>query len=165
MADSGRGRIILETVGLLAVVVSLIFVGLEIRQNTAATLSATQQAVFEASVQANLNVMNNERLRELLVEVEEHPDWAANAPRDADYLLLKRFYQNRFNDLENANYHYLQGTYAAELWEGQRGWIGLIAQEPLMRHFWSELRPAFMAEFQSLMDSVVAEALGGGSTR
>ena len=91
------------------VVLSLLFVGWEIRQNTVAARSATQLAIHEGSIQANVNVMNNERLRNLLVLTRNDRDWAATAPRDADYLLVQRFYMNRFNNLENGYYHFLEG--------------------------------------------------------
>jgi len=151
-----RLRLVVEGIGLAGVILSLVFVGFEIRQNTVAMRSATQQAIFETSIAANMNVMNNERLRELLVRTEDEPDWIATAPRDADYMLLKRFHQNRFNDLENAYFHFLQGTYDPRLWAGQEGWIGIIAEEPAMSHFWAELREAYFREFRSYMDSVMA---------
>ena len=156
MTDTKKGRILVEAIGLAGIVVSMIFVGLEIRQNTAATRSATQQAVYEAGLQSNVNVMSNERLRELLILTEQDPDWASTAPRDADFLLLERFYLNRFNNLENAYYHFLQGTYDSDLWASQDGWIGLIADEPLMRHFWIVFRDAYFPGFQAYMDSVFA---------
>jgi hypothetical protein len=137
MTESARGRTVVEAVGHLAVVLGLVFVGLEVRQNTTATRSAIQQAVFEGGVEANVTVMNNQRLRELIVMTDQDPAWAATAPRDADYLLLQRFYLNRFNNLENAYYHYLQGTYDPEVWAGQTGWVGLLSDDPLMSHFWS----------------------------
>ena len=140
----------------------LVFVAFEINQNTAATRSATQQAIYEGGIQANLNVMNNERLRELLVLTESDPGWAATAPRDKDYLLLKRFYLNRFNNLENAFYHYLEGTYDQKLWLGQEGWIRGIAVEPLMKHFWAQFHDAYFPEFQAYMDSTFRALEGVG---
>ena len=157
MTDGKRGRIIVEAIGLTGVVVSMIFVGLEIRQNTAATRSTTQQAVYEAGIQSNVNVMNNERLRELLILTEKDPEWVSTAPRDADFLLLERFFLNRFNNLENAYYHFLQSTYDSDLWAGQEGWISLIADKPPMRHFWIVFRDSYFPGFQVYMDSVFAQ--------
>ncbi len=161
MAVSNRGRFAVEGIGLTLVAVSLVFVGLEVRQNTAATRSATQQAVYEGDQQSNLNVMNNGRLRDLLVLTTDDPDWAATAPRDSDYLLLHRFYLNRFNNLENAYFHFLEGTLDPRMWAGQAGWIRLTAGQPLMRHFWADLEEAFMAEFREYMDSALAAASQG----
>ena len=155
MPEAKRGRLIVEAIGLAGVVVSVVFVGFEIRQNTAATRSATQQAVYESGIQSNLNVMNNERLRELLIFAEQNPEWVSTAARDADFLLVERFYLNRFNNLENAYYHFLQGTYDPVLWKGQEGWIGLIAREAAMRHFWLVFRDSYFPGFQAYMDSAL----------
>ena len=76
-------RTIGEIVAVAGILLGLVFVGWEIRQNTAATRSATQQAVYEGGIQSNLNVMNNERLRDLLVLTSDNADWAATAPRDS----------------------------------------------------------------------------------
>ena len=93
-----------------------------------------------------------------MVLTTDNPDWAATAPRDSDYLLLRRFYMNRFNNLENGYFHFLQGTYDARLWTGQAGWLRLIAGQPLMRHFWAELEEAYMPEFREYVDSALAAA-------
>ena len=161
---SENRRVTLESIGLAAVVVSLVFVGLEIRQNTAATGSATQQAVYDAGIQLNLNVMNNERLRDLLVLTRNDPNWAATVPRDGDYLLVRRFYMLRFNNLENAYYHFLQGTYDARLWTGQHEYTNSIAGEPLMKHFWADFGAGYMPEFREYMDSTLAAQPGEGSS-
>ena len=47
MSESNRRRLVVEAIGLTLVAVSLVFVGLEVQQNTAATRSATQQAIYE----------------------------------------------------------------------------------------------------------------------
>ncbi len=156
MAGSNRTRFIVELVGLTAVVISLVFVGQEIRQSTAATRSATQQAILEAGIQATVNVMTNERLRDLLVLTRDDPDWVITAPRDSDYLLIERFYLNRFNIMENAFYQFTTETLDSRLWEGQDGYLRLVARDPLMTHFWSELEQAFMPEFREYMDSTLA---------
>jgi hypothetical protein len=64
MHEANEARMAVEAIGLTLVTVSLVFVGLEVGQNTAATESATQQAIYEGGMQWNINIMNNERLQE-----------------------------------------------------------------------------------------------------
>lgn len=155
---SSRARIIVDSVGLGAVVFSLIFVGVEVRQNTAATLSATQQAVFEGAQGGIITVMGNERLREVLIASEDKPDWVAEHNGTPDYLLLYHFYMNRFNYVENVRFHFLGGTYPPESWAGTDGWVRSIASSPVLQHFWGELRTGYPAEMGEYMDSVIASA-------
>jgi hypothetical protein len=53
------GRELRETIGLVAVVASMGFVGLEIRQNTAAVESTAFQSLNELIIQTNLELFND----------------------------------------------------------------------------------------------------------
>ena len=55
-------KTVIEGVGAFGVIVSLVFVGLEIRQNTQITRAATQQAVYDAVHEFADNTMANDRL-------------------------------------------------------------------------------------------------------
>ncbi len=57
-----RLKDVVEIVGIAAIVVSLIFVGLEVRQSAAATRGATQQALADAAREARI---------EWLVQIEK----------------------------------------------------------------------------------------------
>ena len=55
-----NNRIILEAVGIFSVIGSLLFVGVEIRQNTAAVRGATQQDIsYQISEMYKIGVENN----------------------------------------------------------------------------------------------------------
>lgn len=71
--ESSRTRRIVDAVGLAAVIASLIFVAAEVRQNTAAALSATQQVIFEGAQGGIVVVIGNERLRDVLVASKQDP--------------------------------------------------------------------------------------------
>jgi len=125
------------------------------RQNTAAVRAATQQAVFEAGLQQHWGVIENEKLRDVMVRARDDPAWATLTPQTSDHILLERFYQQRFNSLENVYYHHLRGTLDFGLWAGWEGWIKGIADDPVMVHFWEKLRGGFMPELVEYMDSIL----------
>ena len=54
-----------ELIGIAAIVVSLIFVGLEVRQSAAATRGATQQALADSAREASEALVADERNAEL----------------------------------------------------------------------------------------------------
>jgi hypothetical protein len=62
MSQEPRLRFAVETLGLVAVVVSLAFVGMEIRQNTTAVRSATTQAVADQAMELTLAMATDEHL-------------------------------------------------------------------------------------------------------
>lgn len=154
--ESNRVRVVVDAVGLAAVVFSLIFVGIEVRQNTAATRSATQQAIFDGAQGGILEVIGNEQLRSVMVASSQDPEWLVDHTGTPDYLLLYYFYMNRFNFIENARFHYQQGTYPPESWAGNHGWVQSLASDHTMQHFWSELRSGYDAGMMEYMDSTFA---------
>jgi hypothetical protein len=153
-------RVIVDAVGLGAVILSLVFVGTEIRQNTAAVRSATQQAIYEGAQEANINMMANERLREVLLTAGADPDWLSSHAGTPDYLLLQFFFINRFNYIENVRFHLGEGTFSTEAWVGVDGWFRSVAREPLMEHFWLELQGGYMDDARNYVDSVFASRRG-----
>lgn len=150
-------RPLVDGAGLAAVLAGLVFVALEIRQNTAAVRAATQQAVFEAGLQAHWGVMENERLREVMVRARDDPAWAMTLPQTPDHILLERFYQQRFNGLENAYYHHLKGTLDPGLWAGWEGWLQSIKEDPVMVFFWARLRDGYMPDLVEYMDATLGK--------
>ena len=61
-----KNRSIIEMVGLVSVIGSLVFVGVEIKQNTAAVRGATQQAVSSQVSEMYRIVSENERMASLV---------------------------------------------------------------------------------------------------
>ncbi len=152
MAESSRARLIIDVIGLTTIVASLAFLAVEVRQNTAATQAMTQQAILEAGNELSINLMTNERLREVLVAAEQEPQLLGNS-ETADYLLLRAFFTARFNYMENAYFHHSEGTLAPGLWLGVDKWIKSVLS-PTHQHFWTELQAGYLPEFRQYMDSV-----------
>ena len=69
--DSYSKRKWIDWLGAIGVVASLIFVGLEVRQNTAAVRGATYQSVADASLQQLQLWADNDKLLEHEVRIDE----------------------------------------------------------------------------------------------
>ena len=83
MEQQVKFRGLVELIGIVAVVASLIFVGLEIRQNAAATRGATQQQLVTGARNVTLTLADNPELAALdvraytMVRGESHEDLSA----------------------------------------------------------------------------------------
>lgn len=152
------GKAIRETLAALGVIAGLVFVGWEIRLNTVATRSATQQALFSATTEMNINVMNNERLRELRVAAVDDPVGLERTA--ADEMLLLHFFMSRFNLMDNAYYHFTEGTLSPEMWAGNDGWIRSVINDATHRHYWAQLRNGYSPDFTEYIDTLFAELAG-----
>ena len=94
-----------------------------------------------------------------MVLARDDPSWVEQTPETADHILLERFYQQRFNSIENAYYHHLSDNLDPGLWAGWEGWITSLVEDPLMAHFWAVYRDGYMPELIQFMDA----RLGQGS--
>ena len=101
-------RDLIEIVGVLAVVVSLIFVGMELAQNTAAVRAQTVQ-----SVQTDL--------RNQLDFSETHAGISAKPPDQrtaAEALMRQQYFFRAMRSYENQWYHFSEGHLDEELFRG-----------------------------------------------
>ena len=80
-------REVFELVGLLGVIGSLIFVGVEVRQNTSEIRGSTHQSVSEQINELYLTIAEDERLSKLVSEMMENPNLRENL-NSADQLSL-----------------------------------------------------------------------------
>jgi hypothetical protein len=158
--NSSRLKTVIEVVGLVSVVGSLLFVGLEIREGTRATRSATQQALQSSASEATAAVLDNPALLDLLVRVEADTSLLNDVGGTSDGLMLDFYFVWTFNFMENAHYHFINGTLAPEIWQAHREGQRRAASSPVFRHYWRRLRAEYFDEFQALMDETVEAAEG-----
>ena len=130
--SSGKLRVIFELAGATAVLLGLIFVGLELRQNTAA-LSA--QAIFELNNSGNDNhrlAVQDESLEELIHNGHKDPDSLS----ESDRRRYVRWMRMRFNAAEAAWIYQNKGLLNESEYAGYRsGLCGDLSRKGA-RWFW-----------------------------
>ena len=137
----------------VAGVLSLIFVGWEIRQNTTAIRGSTYQAVADANVEWLMFLAENPELGRLLQR------WTS---RDTT-LSVREVSQARslqltfWRTVENAHYQYLLGNLPEE---AVRRWIPPF-DNPVVREWWQDARDRFTPAFVAYVDSVVEGGTSG----
>lgn len=130
-----------EVIGVLGVIASLVFVGVEVRQNTQAIRGSTYQAVAESS-------MN------LLFYLADHPElglqintWGRGEELDTQVRIrVEAMVMAYLRHLENAYYQMMEGTLRAEFLENWAGNPSLSL--PRVQEFWTRRREAFSEEFR-----------------
>ena len=144
---------IAEIAGGFAVVISLIYVGLQVRQNTAAVRSATAQAVHDNYAAWYLNLSNDPALNDLVIKGLK------------DYASLDQTEKARFIDTfmafssygQNAFYQWKQGTLSPQLWVGWEALIMNLVGTPGGREFWRERGYTFGNEYRDYIINVIME--------
>jgi hypothetical protein len=133
-----------QVIGAIAVVISLIYVALQIRQNTNAVRAATAQSVHEHFAGWYLLIASDETLAQALVDGLK--DYGALSERDkarvvAVFMAFLSYGQNAF-------LKWRQGLLAPSLWMGWEQVLMNLAGAPGGKMFWKERSYLFGEEFR-----------------
>jgi hypothetical protein len=144
-----------QIVAAAAVVVSLIYVGVQIRQNTRATKLAAVQAVEEAIGRTEQLIISDGSFAEAL----KH-GMAATAAElsDTDRIRLNVFYRHALRAFQSAHYQYRHSALDESVWGPQAKSLAAIfqADRGLREHFAVEkymLDPSFVEVCEGLLTS------------
>lgn len=142
-----------EIVGAIAVVVGLLFVGLEIRGNTVAQqFSATQTLVSEYN--AAITSINDQEF--VCVYIKGASNFDGLSQRDKIRYSIQM--QPIFRTFEQLHYSSLHGTIDPNIHSGFERQFAAIIQLPGNQQFWAARRDWFGDTFQRYVDRVAAES-------
>ncbi len=141
-----------EFIGAIAVVASLIYVGLQLRQNTVAVRLSTLHDVKDTIRETNLIVAEQSDLAEIVLEGLQDLDKLSGAPR-------ARFYtwaHNLFLGYENLYLQYLGGALDPGHWSGMAQHMVDVSSVPGMQAYWADRKQWFTQEFQNYWENEVS---------
>lgn len=158
-------RRIAELVGLAGVIASLVFVGVEIRQNSVATRAATDAAVADGFRELNLVVASSPELVRALAANADDP---AGAPGDEQIMIIA-LYRALFHVWSNVHRQHLNGTIDPHIYLAVLQEISTYAgQDPaadeiddierrqrMARWVWESERFVFNPDFRIFVDSIL----------
>ena len=147
-----KNRKFIEIIGLLSVIGSLIFVGLEINQNTAAIRGATQQEVsYQISEMYKMGV-ENEKIAFIMSQA--YDGIRKSDLSSTDYTRFWLFSMMGFRRVENIYLQYKNGLLTKDAFSR----IGMgIYRTKIVREIWDERKgdfePDFVEFFEELRDN------------
>jgi hypothetical protein len=145
-----RARQWLALVADLAVVAGIIFLAVEIRQNTEAVVASSSRALTDQSVEFFAAGLDNQIVARAVYKqgVGEDLDGFETAQ-------LSRLQYLNFRVFENAYLQYRRGYYDETEWERYRRIITRNLRDPIVRAMWDENRGVgFTAEFERMVDAL-----------
>lgn len=150
---------IAESIGALGVVISLVYLALQIRQsgssveqNTVALRSSTYQSIVDAVANYNSFILQNERLAELTWKGRTE----FNSLSEDERRLFQVYLANIFHCFSAAQYHFESGLLPKEEWYGFRNILAATFQSPGVNAAWDHLLPTFPPRFQELVARIQA---------
>jgi hypothetical protein len=147
------GSALRETVGFLAVVAGLVFVGLELRQNTAIARAATRQALTEQSLESIMALATDDelggQLDQWLWGDDRHTDACADGLHQAC-----RWVRGQVRILENAFLQFQEGLIDESVFLSY-GWRNNpLVLSPHFAPWWQAIRSSYHPDF---LDAFEAE--------
>jgi hypothetical protein len=101
--------------------------------------------------------MANESLMDVVVAVENDPALLDSIGGTLGGQLHQGLWNARFNEMENAYFHYRQGTLGSDQWSGWEGYMEERAMTPSFRHYWPMLNSRYGLDFRDLIEGVLAD--------
>lgn len=140
-----------ELVGAVAVFASLIYLAMQIRQNTAMITAQTVQAAVDATQRVLLQRAQDPALRAMLRKAR------ANAPLDPDeYEMLASYLQAVFMNFQARLQHNVRGVFDASVNESYELILADYLYQPYVRRWWEFSRPLYGTDFRAHCDAVIA---------
>ena len=137
-----------EIIGALAVVLSLVYLAIQIRIQNIETREASVHLVAEA-FRESTSLFGDPQLAEIFVK--------SNAGTELNEVELVQLHVAMTQSLrfwEEAHRLYLRGRIDTELWEGMMKQFGAGLQLPGFRRVWENRKEFFSYEFQQLVDGI-----------
>ena len=161
-----------EVVGVLGIIGSLVFVGLEVRQSAAATRSATAAEFSAGFRELNLVLATNPDLAALVAKYGGDPTQAS----DAEKVQLAGLFRGLFQTWSSVHRQYTNGTLDLVLYQtvvdqmiaysGPATDDSTIARrQSLMRWAWEQDGFLYPADFRALLDRIVDGTYQPGEAR
>ena len=163
MDSKGALRKAGEAVGVLGVIGSLIFVGVEVQQNSRATRAATDVAVADAYRDLNQIIATTPELARAFATYGADPD---SAPPDQRLMMLA-YWRAGFFHWSNIHRQYMNGTLDRAIYQGLVREVGTYAllqdaavldldrRRRFMLWAWESERFIYSEEFQEFVDRIL----------
>ena len=136
-----------EIIGAVVVVITLVYVASEIRQNTRMARAEMTKDLLLASQTAIMELASNDRLAELYADIRPFED-EASARRHTFYQSFFRLYELQFNLAE-------QGLVAEDVATSYELVIRMWAQTRHFDAYWSVARDEFHEDFVAYVDEQI----------
>jgi len=137
-----------EIFGLAAVIGSLIFVGLQVRQNAQAVRVNMAHGISTEWLTMQLDTASDTELAGIVFKANQNLEDVSGDEKMRYYLWMNCF----FLALSDAYYQYRQGTFSADAWFGFKAHFTNLANMPGIRAYWNERKEFYPESFRNYFE-------------
>ena len=145
-------KFVAESVGIVAIVASLVFVGLEMRQTRLLAMATAYQARSDSEIALEFAILEFDAFNDIRQKILTGQDLSEEEWRN-----FKNLFNVRLIYWENAHYQWQNELLTDEYWEIQLNSIRGFLSNPYSRRHWQESRDLYRASFRNIIDEIVQE--------
>ena len=145
-------RIIVELTSVVAIILSLMFLALEVKQSNQLAKAEIRQALNVTDMEVYKVQMEEDIIAKALYKINK------NLPID-DYeeYQLNEFQKFNFRDFDNSFYQYRIGLFDENVWFAYRRIIKSLLTENYIMLMWRNSNQSFSIEFQDEVNNIIKE--------
>lgn len=136
-------------VSAVAVIASLIFIGLQIRQHSGAVRSSTRSEIARSQLEINLLLAQNPDILNAMLALVRGEDIT-----DRERVVASATLSGFFRVFENQFWAYHEGNFSESVWRGYCANIAFNVQQPHFEEFWRDRKGLFSSEFVAFVDQL-----------
>jgi uncharacterized protein (UPF0212 family) len=145
-------RIIVELTSVVAIILSLVFLALEVKQSNQLAKAEIRQALNVTDMEVYKVQMEEDIIAKALYKINK------NLPID-DYeeYQLNEFQKFNFRDFDNSFYQYRIGLFDENVWFAYRRIIKSLLMQNYIMIMWGNSNQSFSIEFQDEVSNIIIE--------
>jgi len=137
-----------EFVSGIAVVVTLVYLAIQIRHNTRAVRSSMHQDWIESTLRIAESLSDNADVSRIVLKADEDYD----SLTDQERIRFEAYAERVFGNFESVYYSYRNSMIEEDLWESwESSYLDDISRGSL-RRFWQEQHPLHLRDFMDFID-------------
>ncbi len=137
-----------EFISGLAVVVTLVYLAVQIRHNTRAVRSSMHQDMIESTLRIAESLSDNENVGRIVLKADEDYDSLTREER----IRFEAYAERVFGNFESVFYSYRNSMIEEDLWESWESSYLADISRASMRRFWQEERPQHLRDLMDFID-------------
>ena len=137
-------------VAAIATLATLIYLAIQIRQNSDAVKSAAAQSVLESLNEAIQSAASTPQLARVVALGQT--DYERLSEDERQQFLIWLF--GWFRIIEQAHHNYVLGHFEPRIWNGYARHIRSVMRAPAVRRWWKFRKSVFSPEFQHFIDGL-----------
>ncbi len=137
-----------EFISGLAVVVTLVYLAVQIRHNTRAVRSSMHQDMIESTLRIAESLSDNENVGRIVLKADEDYDSLTREER----IRFEAYAERVFGNFESVFYSYRNSMIEEDLWESWESSYLADISRISMRRFWQEERPQHLRDLMDFVD-------------